>query len=135
MSTGQNNNAAQAKKKGEESILKSVTLLALPWLNFQGKILDLMKAGIQDASNIKPFKMLAQHELHALMMIFDSEGKWRNSIGADLEKKLEDAYNDTIAKISAGSISFIEAQQALIASLIDAANKERTKATTKGDGR
>lgn len=125
MSTDQNNGPGQAKKS-EENVLKAMTLLALPWLSFQGKILDVMKAGIQDASNIKPFKTLALHELQALMMIVDPGGKWRNSAGADFEKKFEDTYNEAIAKIASGSISFIEAQQALITSLTDAVNKGRT---------
>ena len=124
MSTDTNSSPGQAEK-GAESILKTMTLLALPWLTFQGKMLDALKAGIQDASNIKPFKTLAAHELHTLMMIVDPQGKWRNSVGTDFEKKFEDTYNETVAKIASGSINFIDAQQALITSLIDAVNKGR----------
>jgi hypothetical protein len=68
-------------------------------------------------------------------MILDPERKLRNSAGTELEKKLEDTYNDAVAKIASGSISFIEGQQKLIAALIEAANKGRTQAGSKRDGR
>jgi len=125
MQTDQTKSPDQAKK-GYNSIFNALTLLALPWLNFQGKVLEVMKAGIQDANNIKPFKALAQHEVHALMMIVDPERKWRNSTDGDFEKKCEAAYDETVAKITSGSVSFIEAQQKLIATLIETANKGRT---------
>ena len=134
MSTDQSNNAGQAEK-GVDNILKAVTLLALPWLKFHEKMLDVVKAGIQDANNIKPFKTLALHEFHALTMILDPHGKWRNSAGPDLEKKFEDTYNDTVAKIASGSISFIEAQQSLVKCLSEAANKHRAETPYKGDSR
>jgi hypothetical protein len=132
MSTDQNSSPGHSKKN-EDNLLKAITLLALPWLNFQGKVLDAVKAGIQDASNIKPFKTLALHELHALAMILDPEGKWRNAVGTDFERKFEDIYNKAVAKIASGSISFIEAQQALVTSLIDAANKGRSETPSKRD--
>ena len=122
-------------KKSHDGILNAVALLALPWLKFQDKMLEFMKAGIKNADTIKPFKELAQHELHALMMILDPERKLRNSAGTDLEKKLEDIYNDTVAKIASGSIGFIEGQQKFIAALIEAANKGRTQAGSKRDSR
>jgi len=125
MPTDQKKRPDQAKKSND-GILNAVALLALPWLNFQCKMLEFMKAGIENADNIKPFKALAQHEVHALMMILDPERKFRNSTGDDLGKKLERVYDETVAKIASGSISFIEAQQKLIASLIDAAKKGRT---------
>ena len=84
-----------------------------------------MKAGVEKADNLKPFKALAQHEVHALMMIVDPERKWRNSKDGDFEKKCEDAYDETVAKIASGAISFIDAQQKLIATLIETANKGR----------
>jgi len=111
-------------EKGPD-IFKAVTLLALPWLNFQCKMLELLKVGVQNADNIKPFKALAQHEVHALMMIVDPERKWRNSKDGDFEKKCENAYDETVAKIASGAISIIEAQQKLIESLIETANKGR----------
>jgi hypothetical protein len=132
MPTDQNNKPGQAEKN-ENNILGTITLLALPWLSFQRNILEVMKGGIQDASSTKPFKTLALHELHALMMILDPSGKWRNTAGADLEKKVEDTCNEAIAKISSGSINFIEAQQDLITSLINTLNKERTGSPSRDD--
>ena len=109
--------------------------MALPWLTFQYKMLQFMKEGIKNADNIKPFKVLAQHELQALMMILDPGAKWRNSTGTDLEEKFEAAYNDMVAKIASGSVSFIDVQQKIIAAIIEAANKGRTQASSKRDSR
>ena len=130
MPTNQNSNPGQADKR-ENSIVNAVTLLALPWLNFQAKMLDVMREGIQDASNIKPFKTLAMHEFQALMMILDPAGRWRNSLGSEFEKKVEDTYNETVSKMASGSISIIEAQQKLITTLVDQLNKGRVKTSSR----
>ena len=123
------NNPGQTEKK-EDGVLSAMTLLALPWLKFHEKMLDAVSAGIQDANTIKPFKRLAQHELQALMMIADPDGKWRNSVGNELEKKCESTYNEAIEKLAAGSISFIEAQKAFLTCFIDTVDKARTKASS-----
>ena len=134
MPTDQKKSPDQAKKS-HDGILNAIALLALPWLKFQYKVLEFMKAGVENAETIKPFKELAQHELQALMMILDPGAKWRNSTGTDLEEKFEAAYNDMVAKIASGSVSFIDVQQKIIATLIDAANKGRTQASSKRDHR
>ena len=61
MPTDQKKRPDQAKKSND-GILNAVALLALPWLKFQCKMLEFMKAGIKNADNIKPFKALARHE-------------------------------------------------------------------------
>ena len=74
MPTDHKKSPDQGKKK-PDNILNAIALLALPWLTFQYKMLEFMKDGIKNADTIKPFKVLAQHELQALMMILDPESK------------------------------------------------------------
>ena len=74
MPTDHKKSPDQGKKKPDK-ILNAIALMALPWLTFQYKMLQFMKEGIKNADNIKPFKVLAQHELQALMMILDPERK------------------------------------------------------------
>jgi len=105
-----------------QSILRSFSLLALPWLSFQRDMLAIVKKGIEDTSHVKPVQKLTLLELHALMMILDPSRKWRSPFDADLEKRVEDTYKETFPKLVSGSIQFIEAQEAILKRLSDALN-------------
>ena len=55
----------------QDGMLRSFSLLALPWLSFQREMLAIMKKGIEDTSHVRPVQKLTLLELHALMMILD----------------------------------------------------------------
>lgn len=118
-----------------DSMLRSFTLLALPWLSFQRDMLAIVKKGIEDTSHVKPVQKLTLLELHALMMILDPSRRWRSPFDADLEKRVEDTYKETFPKLVSGSIQFIEAQEAILKRMSDALNTlkdgNRTKSHSK----
>jgi hypothetical protein len=76
--------------------------------------------------------MLAEHELHALFMILDPKAHWRNSLGVEIEKKLKDALDGAVPKVISGSVNLIEAQQAILTSLIEALDTARKGQLPKG---
>jgi hypothetical protein len=119
----------------KESLLKSFTLLALPWLSFQRDMLAIMKKGIEDTSHVRPVQKLTLLELHALMMILDPSRTWRSPFDGDLEKRLEDTYKETFPKIVSGSILFIEAQEIILKRLSDALNTLKEGNRTKSHGK
>jgi hypothetical protein len=128
MATDKDSKAGQAQASGEnvkDDLLRGVGLLALPVLAFQRNMLGLVRTGIEEAGLLKPLQTLAENELHALFMILDPTGKWRNSLGADIEKKMKDTLDSAVPKAIAGSVSLIDAQQALLTSLIDALDTAR----------
>ena len=112
-------------QNGAGRVLRSFILLTLPWLSFQREMLAIMKKGIEDASHVRPIENLTSRELQALMMILDPSGKWRSLLDRDLEKKIEETYTKTFPKLASSSILFIEAQQALLASISDLLDKLR----------
>ena len=114
-----------------DSMLRSFTLLALPWLSFQRDMLAIVKKGIEDTSHVKPVQKLTLLELHALMMILDPSRKWRSPFDADLEKRIEDTYKETFPKFVSGSIQFIEAQEAILKRTSDALNTLKDGNKTK----
>ncbi|MGA8823078.1 MAG: hypothetical protein WB613_09680 [Pseudolabrys sp.] len=114
-----------------QSMLRSFTLLALPWLSFQRDMLAIVKKGIEDTSHVKPVQKLTLLELHALMMILDPSRKWRSPFDAELEKRVEDTYKETFPKLVSGSIQFIEAQEAILKRLSDALNTVKDGNKTK----
>lgn len=87
-----------------EDAMRNFILLALPWLSFQQQMLDIAKKGIKDASHVKPTEKFALHELHALMMILDRSGTWRNLIDKDFEKRVENASKEVFPKVASASI-------------------------------
>jgi hypothetical protein len=112
-------------KDPKDDLLRGLGLLALPVLAFQRNMLGIVRTGINEAGLLKPLQTLAENELHALFMILDPTGKWRNSLGADIEKKMKDTLDSAVPKAIAGSVSLIDAQQALLTSLIDALDTAR----------
>ncbi|MGA8935620.1 MAG: hypothetical protein WB522_15265 [Pseudolabrys sp.] len=114
-----------------QSMLRSFTLLALPWLSFQRDMLAIVKKGIEDTSHVKPVQKLTLLELHALMMILDPSRKWRGPFDAELEKRVEDTYKETFPKLVSGSIQFIEAQEAILKRLSEALNTVKDGNKTK----
>jgi hypothetical protein len=88
-------------------------------------MLGMVKTGIEEAGLLKPVRTLAENELHALFMIVDPKAEWRNSLGVEIEKKLKDMLDAAVPKVIAGSVSLIDAQQALLTSLIEALDTAR----------
>ncbi len=103
-------NSSGHAQDGESSMLKNFILLTLPLLALQRDVLAIVKKGIADTS-VKPVQHLTLRELQALMMILDPKRKWRGRFGADLEKKVEDLYKETIPKLVSGSVQLIEVQE------------------------
>jgi hypothetical protein len=117
----------------QSRVLRNFILLTLPWLSFQREILAIMKKGIADASHVRPVENLTSRELQALMMIFDSSGKWRSLSDRDLEKKITDTYAEIFPKLVSGSFAFIEAQDAVLAGMSDLLEKLRKGNPVNGD--
>jgi hypothetical protein len=103
-----------------EDAMRNFILLALPWLSFQQQMLDIAKKGIKDASHVKPTEKFALHELHALMMILDRSGTWRNLIDKDFEKRVENASKEVFPKVASASIQLIEAQETILKGAFEA---------------
>lgn len=119
---------AQSLKDG---MLRSFSLLALPWLSFQRDMLAIMKKGIEDTSHARPVQKLTLLELHALMMVMDPSRTWRGPFDADLEKRVEETYKETFPKLVSGSLQFIEVQDILLKRMSDALNKLKDGNKTK----
>src|SRR6185437_15118796 len=116
----------------KDSMLRSFSLLALPWVSFQREMLAIMKKGIEDTSHARPVQKLTLLELHALMMVMDPSRTWRGPFDADLEKKVEETYKETVPKLVSGSIQFIEVQDILLKRMSDALNTLKDGNKAKG---
>ena len=116
----------------KDGLLRGVGLLALPVLAFQRNMLKVVRKGIEEAGLLQPVRTLAEHELHALFMILDPTGRWRNSLGVEIEKKLKDAFDSAVPKVISGSVSLIDAQQAILTSLIEALDTARKSELPEG---
>jgi hypothetical protein len=128
MATNKDYKTGRAQGTGEDpkgDLLRGLGLLALPVLAFQRNMLGMVKTGIEEAGLLKPVRTLAENELHALFMIVDPKAEWRNSLGIEIEKKLKDTLDAAVPKVIAGSVSLIDAQQALLTSLIEALDTAR----------
>ena len=132
-------------QNGEGRISTALVLLTLPWLSFLHKILEIIKKDLQerahkdpktprgDHSYITHIEHLLAHEIQALFMIFDRSRALRMLLGEkqedrkQLEEKLKDAFTEIARKMAAGSVSIIEAQQTVLAHLMNILNKTRTR--------
>ena len=126
MPTDNDNETGRAQEDAKGGLLQNIVLLMLPVLAFQRNMLGIARAGINEASNLKPVQTLAQSEMHALMMAIDKHGAVRNSLGTDIEKELKETLDTAVPKVISGSIMLIEAQQELLTSIIQALDKVRT---------
>ena len=115
-----------------EGALRNIILLTLPWLSLQRQMLDLMAKGVENAGHVRPVQNFALSELQALMMILDRSGTMRNLVDPDLEKRLEEAFNDAIPKLASASVQSLRAQEAMLASVFDTLNELR-KSSKAGD--
>jgi hypothetical protein len=98
---------------GENSILATVSLFALPLFSFQQKILGLVKTGMQKAIEQKPVQTLLLSEIHVLMMILDPDHKLRSQLSPDLEAKIKVLLDDISKRVASGSLQLIEAHEVL----------------------
>jgi len=135
MATDRDDRTARAQVTGEdvkEDLLRGMGLLALPVLAFHRNMLTVVRKGIEEAGLLQPVRTLAEHELHALFMFLDPKGQWRDSLGVEIEKKLKDAFDSAVPKVISGSVSLIDAQQAILTSLIETLDTARKNQRPKG---
>ena len=66
------------------------------------------------------------------MMVMDPLRMWRGPFDADLEKKVEETYKETVPKLVSGSIQFIEVQDILLKRMSDALNTLKDGNKAKG---
>jgi len=123
--------ARATEEDTKDDMLRGMGLLALPVLAFHRNMLNVVRKGIEEAGLLQPVRTLAEHELHALFMVLDPTAKWRNSLGVEIEKKLKDALDSAVPKVVSGSVSLIDAQQALLTSLIEALDTARKNPPVK----
>jgi hypothetical protein len=126
--------AGRSHGTGEEAkddLLRGVGLLALPVLAFHRNMLGILRKGITEAGLLKPVQTLAENELHALLMIVDPSGKWRSSLSTDMEKKLKNTLDAGVPKMISGAVSLIDAQQAMLTTVIEALDAARSSKTSK----
>ena len=64
------------------------------------------------------------------MMVFDPSRKWRDAFSG-LEEKIGTASRDAVPKLVAGSMAMIEAQEAVVESMIDTLTRLKNE-TGKG---
>ena len=117
MPTDRDHKTGRAQVTGEDvkdGLLRGMGLMALPVLAFQRNMLNVVRKGIQEAGLLQAVGTLAQHELHALFMILDPKAQWRNSLGVEIEKKLKGAFDSAVPKVISGSVSLIDAQEAIL---------------------
>lgn len=110
----------------EDRVLRNFIWLASPWVMFQQEMLAIAKNSLEQASKDKPVEKLMSREAQALMSILDPSGKWRDLVDRDLEKRLEEIYKKTVPKFAAGSIQFVEAQEAFLKSVSELLANLRT---------
>ena len=115
------------RENGKGDLLPSIGLLVMPVLAFQRNMLGIARAGIKEASNLKPVQTLVQCELQALLMIADPKARWRNSLGTDIERELKETLDEAVPKAISGVNMLIEAQQEVLTSIIDVFDKARTR--------
>lgn len=99
-----------------EGPFKNLIMLTLPWLSLQREILELAKTSIQDVDRRPPTERFTFSEMHAMLMILDPSGSFRNLFGQDFEKKVE-AYKELSAKFSSAAVEFIDAQDSALCHL------------------
>jgi len=119
--------------QSHEDTLRNLILLTLPWLSFQREMLEIAKNNITDPSHVRSTENFALRQLQALMMILDRSGTRRNLLDQNFEKKLGDAYKDNLPKLTSASVQFIEAQEAILATVFDALNTLRKGDKAKSD--
>jgi hypothetical protein len=122
------NNSKPDQPQSYEDTLRNFILLTLPWLSFQREMLEIAKNNITDPSHVKSTENFTLRQLQALMMILDRSGTRRSLFDQDFEKRVEDAYKEIFPKLTSASVQFIEAQEAILATMFDALNTLR-----KGD--
>ena len=89
MPTDNDNETGRAQEDAKGDLLRGMGLLALPVLAFQRNMLGIARAGINEASLLKPVQTLAESELHALMMILDPNGACEKLAGRRYRKEAE----------------------------------------------
>jgi len=107
---------------GGERALRNAALLALPLLAAQRDMLGICKNAIKDESCILPMQNFALRQFYAMMMVFDPQRKFRDAC-AGLEDGIGKTCQETVPKLVSGSVALIEAQEAMLSSMIEALTK------------
>src|SRR5690349_19887854 len=116
--TGRGKYADKDGKSSKHELLRAVGLVGLPLLAFQRNILNLVRTGLETARLHPPLQKLAQSELHALFIILDPDAKWRNSLGDNIEKKVQATLDQAVPKVISGAVSLIDAQTTVLDAII-----------------
>jgi hypothetical protein len=120
--------------EGGERVLRNVALLALPLLAAQRDMLGICKNAIKDESCILPMQNFALRQFYAMMMVFDPQRKFRDAC-AGVEDNIGKTCQETVPKLVYGSVALIEAQEAVLSSVIDALTKmKNAPGKAKQDG-
>jgi hypothetical protein len=108
----------------DNEVYKNIILLSLPWLSLQRDMLAIGKQGIQDYSHVSPLQNFTLREIHALMMMLDPSGTWRDS-HRELEARLKESSTQSISKFMSGLSALLESQEAFLTSAIETLNAWR----------
>jgi hypothetical protein len=119
---------------GENRALRNWALLTLPLLAAQRDVLAACKTYIKDENSTLPMQNFALRQLYALMMVFEPARKLRDAC-SDLESGVGKVYKEALPKFVSGSVALIEAQEAIVGSMIDALTQmKNTSGKSKKDG-
>jgi len=102
--------------------LRNFALLTLPWLAAQRDMLGLCKSYIKDENCGLPIHNFLLREIQALAMVYDPSRKVRDAC-AGIGVSIENAYNEALPTLVSGAVGIIEAQEAMVGSMIDALAK------------
>src|SRR5579885_1745558 len=105
-----------------ERMLRNAALLALPILAAQRDMLGICKDAMKDESSILPMQNFALRQFYAMMMVFDPQRKFRDAC-AGFEDGIGKTCQETMPKLVAGSVAFIEVQEAVLSTMIEALTK------------
>lgn len=108
----------------DNEVYKNIILLSLPWLSLQRDMLAIGKQGIQDYSHVSPLQNFTLREIHALMMMLDPSGTWRD-LHRELEARLKESSTQSISKFMSGLSALLELQEAFLTSAIETLNAWR----------
>ena len=108
----------------DNEVYKNIILLSLPWLSLQRDMLAIGKQGIQDYSHVSPLQNFTLREIHALMMMLDPSGTWRD-LHRELEARLKESSTQSISKFMSGLSALLKLQEAFLTSAIETLNAWR----------
>jgi len=120
--------------EGGGRALRNVALLTLPLLAAQRDMLGICKNALKDDGCILPMQNFALRQFYAVMMVFDPSRKFRDA-WSGLEESFGKTCQETAPKVISSSVALIEAQEAMLSSVIDTLTKMKNAPDkAKGNG-